>query len=142
MKKNLIIILCAVAFGGGIAFYIFNLVVEKPESKNMMVVNAFQVGAFTNYDNALKVANRNNGVVVNDDNIFRVYVAILNDPVAVKKMKDYYAEIGLNYYLKQIDVSKEFIEQISINEELLKKSSSDVYGTINLEVLNLYKEML
>ena len=69
--------LMAVAIGGGIAYFIFNKVVIKEEIIDSLVAKAFQIGAFTNYDNALRVADRNNGIVVSDGDIFRVYVAIL-----------------------------------------------------------------
>ncbi len=140
MKKTLIIILCAISLGGGIAFYLFNkVVIAKVEDE--ITVNAFQIGAFTNYDNALKVADRNNGIVVNDHDIYRVYVAILNDTEAIDKLKNYYEEIGLNYYLKKIPVDSNYIESIKNAQELLKKSSTDTYVVLNSEMLQKYKEM-
>lgn len=142
MKKVLIIVLGAVLFGGGIAWFMFNKIVLTEDIISEDVVTAFQVGAFTNYENALRVAERNNGIVVSDEDIFRVYVAILYDDNAISKLMDYYDEIGLNYYLKKIRVSNDFIESISNSEELLIKSSSDTYTVINLGVLERYKEML
>lgn len=143
MKKVLIIILGAILIGGGLAYIVFNKIVFKEEDTvNTKVVNAFQIGVFSNYDNALKVADRNNGVVIMDDDLYRVYVAILSDKEAIKKVSSYYEKIGLNYYLKEINVKKEFIREIKDDEELIKRSSSDTYSTINLDVLNKYKEML
>ena len=86
MKKVLIIILGAILIGGGLAYIVFNKIVFKEEDTvNTKVVNAFQIGVFSNYDNALKVADRNNGVVIMDDDLYRVYVAILSDKEAIKK---------------------------------------------------------
>lgn len=141
MKKILIIILCAVSIGGGAAYYLFNKIVVNEES-NIKTVNAFQIGAFTNYNNALKVATRNNGIVVNDDDIYRVYVAILSDQEAISKLKSYYKEIGLEYYLKEIDVKDDYVKSIGQEEELLKRSSSDTYVTINYQMLQKYEELL
>lgn len=142
MKKGLIVILCAIMIGGGVAFYIFNKVVVKAESSDDTLVSAFQIGAFSNYDNAQRIADRNNGIVVSDDDIYRVFVAVLSDKEAVQKMKMYYEEIGLNYYLKEIVVDKKYIENIKYEEELLKRSSSDTYTTINCEMLKKYEELL
>lgn len=129
--------------GGGLAYFFFNsFTLDEVEGNYYNVASAFQVGAFTNRDNADRVADRNNGIVVLDKDIYRVYVAILNDKEAINKMKDYYKEIGLNYYLKEINVSSEFLLSISDSEELLKRSSKDTYNTINVSVLNKYKEML
>lgn len=142
MKKGIIIILIAVMLGGGFAYYLFNNIVVKEKDTDKIMVNAFQVGAFTSYDNAVRVAERDNGIVVKDEDIFRVYVAILYDKEAVNKLGDYYNKIGLNYYLKPIYVSNSFIEEIKDNEELLKVSSTETYVTINSDVLSKYEEML
>lgn len=142
MKKGIIIILIAVMLGGGFAYYLFNNIVVKEKDTDKTMVNAFQVGAFTSYDNAIRVAERDNGIVVKDEDIFRVYVAILYDKEAVNKLGDYYNKIGLNYYLRPIYVSNSFIEEIKDNEELLKVSSTETYVTINSDVLSKYEEML
>lgn len=142
MKKVLIIILCALMIGGGIAWFLFNKIVLEDDVLSNDEVTAFQVGVFSNYENAIRVAERNNGIVVSDSDLFRVYVAILYDDEAISKMMNYYDNIGLNYYLKKIRVSSDFIESISSSEELLLKSSSDTYSVINLSVLEQYKELL
>lgn len=143
MKKMIIVVLVAIMLGGGIAYYLFNNVILKSDDiTKEKVVNAFQVGAFTNYDNALRVAQRDNGLVVFDEDIYRVYVAILYDDEAILKLSAYYESIGLEYYLKPIYVSEEFVKEIKDNEELLKVSSSDTYVTINSDVLSKFEEML
>lgn len=128
--------------GGGIAWFLFNKIVLEDDVLSNDEVTAFQVGVFSNYENAIRVAERNNGIVVSDSDLFRVYVAILYDDEAISKMMNYYDNIGLNYYLKKIRVSSDFIESISSSEELLLKSSSDTYSVINLSVLEQYKELL
>ena len=108
----------------------------------MVKANAFQVGVFTSYDNALKVADRNNGIVVSDDDLYRVYVAISTNSEVIRKLEDYYDSIGLRYYLKEIDVSKTFSKNVTVYEEMILKSSVDTYTTINLDVLHEYQENL
>lgn len=141
MKKFMIVFVMAVILGGGLAYFIFSKVVDE-DVITKGVAKAFQVGAFTSYDNALRVAERNNGIVVSDDDIYRVYVAILQDDDAIVKLSNYYDDIGLNYYIKEIRVSEDFLSSISGNEELLVNSSSDTYSVINLDVLSKYEEML
>ena len=131
----------ALAIGGGIAYFIFTRKYLDVESEYVKV-KAFQVGVFTNYDNALKIADRNNGIVVRDNDLFRVYVSILSSDEAVNKMREYYDGIGLNYYLKEIEVTTEFLDSIKNNEDLLIISDSDTYSIINLNVLNKYEELL
>lgn len=134
--------MCALFLGGGIAWFLFNKIVLEDDVLDNDEVTAFQVGVFSNYENAIRVAERNNGIVVSDSDLFRVYVAILYDDEAISKMMNYYDNIGLNYYLKKIRVSSDFIESICSSEELLLKSSSDTYSVINLSVLEQYKELL
>ena len=141
MKKVLLILLSAILLGSGLAYLMFNKIVLN-DKEEMKIVKAFQIGVYSNYDNALKIAERNNGVVIMDDSLYRVYVAILSDKEAINKVKRYYDKIGLNYYLKEINVSKEFIKEIKEDEELIKRGNSDTYKTINLDVLNKYKELL
>lgn len=140
------IVLAALLLGGGSAYYLFNKVVVKAEvndtDEKYVSAKAFQVGAFTKYDNALKVAKNNNGIVISDNDIYRVYVAILTDSNLIEKLSKYYAEIGLNYYLRDVMVEEKFLSETHSLYEMMKKSSKDTYITINLEILKKYEEML
>lgn len=130
----------AFVIGGSIAYFMFSR--EYADDSGKVRVKAFQVGVFTNYDNALKVADRNNGIVVNDNDVYRVYVSILSNQEAVEKMKEYYDEIGLHYYLRDIEVDDEFLNSIKNTEDLLIVSDTDTYNIINLNVLSKYEELL
>lgn len=141
MKKKMIVIMLALVIGGSIAYFMFSRRYLE-EDKNVVKVSAFQVGVFTSYDNALKVADRNNGIVVTDNDVYRVYVSILSSREAVDKMREYYDSIGLHYYLREIEVNDEFLNSIKNTEELLIMSNSDTYNIINLNVLNKYEEIL
>ena len=131
----------ALVIGGSIAYFMFSRRYLE-EDKSVVKVSAFQVGVFTSYDNALKVADRNNGIVVSDNDVYRVYVSILSSREAVDKMREYYDSIGLHYYLREIEVDDEFLNSIKNTEELLIMSNSDTYNIINLNVLNKYEEIL
>lgn len=140
MKKILFVILFALGIGSLLAYFVFSR--DSSLDDEMVSVKAFQVGAFTSYDNAIRVAERNNGIVVSDEGVYRVYVSILSDDKAIEKMRHYYDDIGLNYYLKEIVVSKSFLDSIKSSEELLIDSDREAYKLINLSVLSEYKEML
>lgn len=140
MKKRLMVILFALVLGGGVAYFMFSR--EYVSDVVKVKVKAFQVGVFTNYDNALKVADRNNGIVVSDDDLYRVYVSILSSEEAVDKMRKYYDSIGLHYYLRDIEVNSEFLINVRNTEELLFRSDVDAYNIINLSVLSEFEELL
>ncbi len=143
MKKILLVVVCSFLIGGGLAFYFFNGSVKKNDKKDgYEEISAFQIGVFSNYENASKVALRNNGIVVNDNDVYRVYVAMFKDQEVINMLGSYYKNIGLNYYIKDVIVSSSFVDDIGIYEEMLKKSSSDTYSTINSDVLTKYQEYL
>lgn len=144
MKKVLLFSLFALAIGGGLSLYFLKDKIGKGGSNDIEYTKAqaFQVGVFSNYDNASRVALRNNGVVINDGDVYRVYVALLTDDEVIKKLESYYKEIGLNYYLKDITVNNKFTDSINSYEKMLLKSSTETYGTINLDILHKYQESL
>lgn len=144
MKKNILIFIIALTIGSLIASVIYYKSFQDNEliAKKDLSVKAFQIGVYTNYDNALKIAERNNGIVVSDEEYYRVYVALLNDLDAIKKLEEYYKDIGLKYYLKEVTVTQEFLDTIVEDEELIKNSSSETYTTINTDVLMKYEESL
>ena len=140
MKKFMMLVFLALVIGCSLAYFMFSR--DNGLNDEKVIVKAFQVGVFTNYDNALRVADRNNGIVVSDEGVFRVYVAILSDDAAIDSMRKYYDEIGLNYYLKEISVSREFLGSIKSSEKLIKDSGKEAYNVINLSVLSAYEELL
>ena len=143
MKKTLILFFSAIVIGGGLALYIFNKGFNKEtEKEGYGMAHAFQIGAFTNYDNAINVANRNNGIVVTDNDIYRVYVTILQSDQAIKKMSEYYDTIGLNYYLKDVLVSNSFLNEIGVYEDKIRKGNVNDYNTISEDVLMKYQNSL
>ncbi len=139
MKKKIIIVLFALLIGAIGAYYLFNKVTVTASS-NEATIKAFQIGAYSSYENALRQAERNNGVVITDQGIYRVYVALINDTELITKMRAYYDSLGLDYYIRDIKVNTSFIKDINLSEKMLKESSTDTYTTINLEILKKYKE--
>lgn len=137
MKKMLIVVFLAILFGGVCSFMIFRTLVKADNAYEEFV--AFQIGVYTDYDNAVKVADRNNGIVV-EDGYFRVYVTFLRNEESILKMEKYFSEIGLNYYKKEILIDKKFGDDIYTYEDMILKSSSDTFNTINKEILKVFED--
>jgi len=135
LKKIFISILLALVIGftfGCIFLKKFNL---STATSNKLEVYAFQVGVYKNYDNALNVSNLNNGVIINDNNNYRVYSAFLSNEDIVNNLKQYYNANNINYYLKKIEVSNNTLEIINNYEILLKSASTDKYSMIIKEMM-------
>ena len=140
MKKFLLFAFVAILIGGGFALDIFKDQVVATDTTET-TVSAFQIGVYKNYDNAYKVAVRNNGIVIKEEDLYRVYIALVNKRDSISLLSNYYESIGLSFYLKEITVKKEFIDYMNRYEEMLISSSSDQYKEINLNILNKYVEI-
>lgn len=133
MKKTIISIFLAIIVGFTFGFFFlkkFNTETITEVSNIKSQVYAFQIGVYKNKDNAVKEASTNNGLVILDNDIYRVYTAILKDATLIDNLKNYYNSIGLNYYLKAINVSSKTSGIIDNYESLLKSCDSSNYNLI------------
>ena len=133
MKKTILTIVLAILIGFTFGFFFLKKFTPKTitEVSNIKSqVYAFQIGVYKNKDNATKNAITNNSIVVEDNNLYRVYIALLKDQTLIDNLKKYYDSIGLNYYLKAIDVSDSTENIISNYELLLNNCDSSNYDMI------------
>lgn len=143
MKSKIIIIFVALLLGGFISYYIFNhnKVYSKGDEEVIYVkVKAFQIGVYKYLDNAKKCADRNNGIVIRDNDNYRVYTAILNNNDAINKVSNYYKSIGLNYYIRDISVDSSFLSYL--NETEVSLLNSDDINSILFDILKEYEKYL
>ena len=133
MKKTIISIFLAMIVGFTFGFLFlkkFNTESITEVSNIKSQVYAFQIGVYKNKDNALNAANTNKGIVILDNDIYRVYIAILKDQILIDNLKSYYSSIGLNYYLKAINVSSKTSSIIDNYESLLNNCDSSNYSMV------------
>ena len=92
MKRILWVSFIAILVGGFFAFFMFDGGVSNSVSISSSSYNAkaFQIGVFSRIDNANRVAELNKGIVVTDGDLYRVYIAILNDNDAISYLSNYY----------------------------------------------------
>lgn len=133
MKKTILTIVLAILIGFTFGFFFLKKFTPKTitEVSNIKSqVYAFQIGVYKNKDNATKNATTNNSIVVEDNNLYRVYIALLKDQTLIDNLKKHYDSIGLNYYLKAINVSDSTENIISNYELLLNNCDSSNYDMI------------
>lgn len=133
MKKTILTIVLAILIGFTFGFFFLKKFTPKTitEVSNIKSqVYAFQIGVYKNKDNATKNATTNNSIVVEDNNLYRVYIALLKDQTLIDNLKKYYDSIGLNYYLKAINVLDSTENIINNYELLLNNCDSSNYDMI------------
>lgn len=142
MKKTLIIILIAIISGivMGFIFYQRFEINEVVFAKQDYSAKAVQVGVFSKLDNALSIKDLYDGIIVNDENLYRVYINIIKDQEVLSIMKEYYNELGINYYLKDIEISKEFNDILDDYEIILKNQDISNYSLTINSILKEYSK--
>lgn len=142
MKKTLIIILIAIISGivMGFMFYQRFEINEVVFAKQDYSAKAVQVGVFSKLENALSIKDLYDGIIVNDENLYRVYINIIKDQEVLSIMKEYYNELGINYYLKDIEISKEFNDILDDYEIILKNQDISNYSLTINSILKEYSK--
>ena len=140
MKKNIFLVLFSIASGIIVTFFILNK--EQIYSKEEYLVYAFQTGAYETRENAYKMVEKiPSGIIVPEDNYYKVYAAIFKDIDIVNKMVVYLENNNINVYLKTIQVNKDFYHNLENYEKIINSSDeASVYNKVNQSILNLYLE--
>lgn len=141
MKKTIITLIISLIVGIIFGFYYFNNTkdnIVNALSKNNEV-SAFQIGVYKNIDNAKKAINNNYGIIINDNDLYRVYIAILNDEENIIKLRNYYNLKHIYYYEKKIIVNDYFYNKLKEYEVLYKEASEQTIEDLNKEILKEYE---
>ena len=138
MKKKILLIICSIFIGVLFTFFFLNK--ENIYAKEEYLVYAFQVGTFNNIENANNYkSNLPSGIIVKDNNFYKVYVGIYNDIDLVNKMLVYFEDNGINIYLNNIKINKELYNKIENLEKILINSNDiNVYNKVNQSILDMY----
>ena len=144
MKKVLISVLFAICVGGVFAFVIYKRMLNNEQTVADIIDSsayAIQLGVFNSLDNANDLADKYKGIVILDNDKFRVYAAIANSNNALSILKNYYNDKGISYYVKQIEIPSSFVTILNDAEMLLSASSEDSYDSIISSVLSEYEKL-
>ena len=145
MKKFFISILLAILIGG-----IFGLIIYKRFNNNEISVAsilskqvyAFQIGVFDEIDNAKKLRNKYGGIIVPDNSKYRVYIALCSSSNVLTILKEYYDDLDISYFVKQIEVDDEILSLINNAEEILIATTKENYDSIIENVLKEYEKKI
>jgi len=144
MKKYIIILSVALLTGFLLSFIFFNDINREVKAivKKEEVVYLFQTGVFKDNTNAINYANLyNNSIIYYDGTYYRVIIGVAHN--STKALEEYFTSKGINYYLKEINIDKTFINDISSLENILNNTKKEeVIEKINKEILELFKTYL
>lgn len=143
MKKMLTTIISAIIVGSCLGIFFFKKFDSNIDvfAKNDNKVYAIQVGVYKNYANALKNRDTYDGIVVKDNDLWRVYIDIIKREDILKIMEEIYQENNIGYYVKVVDVNDTFINILNDYELLRLKSDKDNQYILKEKILKEYENV-
>lgn len=135
--KSLIILL----FGIFLGYYVCE---TKPLVLFKTNYKAFQVGVYTSIDVATTYSSKyKNAIIIQDNELYRIYVAILKDKDNIESMSRYLDSKGIDYYLKDLSIDdKNLKKTITEYENVMSNENEIVFLEINKMIMEKYKESL
>ena len=144
MKHKFLLIIFSIVSGILFTFYVLNKGVFY--AKEEYLAYAFQVGAFKNLDNASKYLNSLNdirGIIVKENDLYKIYVGIYKNTDVVNKMVVYFENNNIHIYLKSIKCDKDFYNILDNYEKIIINSDdTNTYNKINENILNIYEKSI
>lgn len=142
MKKYFIVVILALITGSLMAFFTFNSKNVNAYSKKEAYL--FQVGVYKNENNALFCAqNFDSFIIIKENKFYHVYTHIFVDYNLVNKVKEYYEQNEINFYVKRLEIDDNLYEQLYEYQELLINTSDlEVINKFSQNLLNIYKNYM
>ena len=104
---------------------------------------AFQIGVYTDYNVANIYKNKFNSIIVKDNELYRVYAAILKDSNNIENMSKYLRSNNIDFYLKDININnKNLVSDINKYENIMDSNNEKVFLEVNKLIIEKYKESL
>lgn len=105
-------------------------------------VTGFQIGVFNDLSVAREFKDRySSSVVLEDDDVYRVYYSILKSDDVVSKMEDYLSDREISFYKKKLVIHDgELIRAINTYEGGILKGSDKVIESLNSLIMASCKE--
>ena len=139
MKRYLVVILLAILTGSLLGYYTFRGL--KASAKANKQVYLFQLGVYTSKDNAIKKSKKiDNTIIIKEGDYFHVYSNVFTNLELVNKVKKYYDENNIHYYVKNVDVDNKSFDEIQEYEKVLKEVSDvEVINKTSIKMLQIYE---
>ncbi|MGM9834178.1 MAG: hypothetical protein ACI31M_00135 [Bacilli bacterium] len=143
MKKYILTIVMAILVGVVFGLWYFKDVKEEVASALSIssTANAFQVGVYQKYENAVKEKEKYDyAIIIPDGEFFRVYIGLSKEGEATEFLKNYFDSKGYLYYLKQIVIPDAFSDDFNNYQEVLM--NAEEIDLMNKKILEEYSKSL
>lgn len=139
--KKILKILFVLILGINVGYYFSNNKIFNVFDQSY---KAFQVGVYTDISIANTYKSKyNNAIVVKDNELYRVYVAILKDDKNIKDMCSYLNRNNVEYYIRNVEIKdKNLKNKIKEYESIMNSDSQIVFLEVNKMIMESYEESL
>lgn len=136
--KSLLVFVAGIIIG----YYICNIKIFNNLFNN--TYKAFQIGVYTDYEVANIYKEKfNNAIIIKENELYRVYAAILKDTNNIENMSKYLNNNNIEYFIKEINISdKNLISEIDEYERIMNSNNEIVFLEMNKLIMEKYKESL
>ena len=141
MWKKVLPYLLAVILGIFFGYYMFDGEIHLSNILNRSNYVGFQVGVYTDKEKAMEIQNKFSGsIVVSDEELYRVFYAVLHDSKNIESMERYLQKNKINYYLKDLEINDmELISEIDSIESLMTDAKNTLFLELNKKILMSYE---
>ena len=105
---------------------------------------AFQIGVYTNLDTANIYSEKiKDSIIVKDNELYRVYAAILKEQDNIDNMSKYLSDNNIEYFIKEIEINDKVLNNtLKEYENIMDSNNEIVFLEINKMIIEKYKESL
>ena len=140
LKKSVPYVL-ALVLGIIFGYYIFDGEIHLSNILNKSDYIGFQIGVYNNRESAKEIQNRFQGsILIEDQELYRVYYAILHDNKNIELMERHLQEKKINYYLKELQINDMgLIGELDSIESLMYDAPNSLFLELNKKILISYE---
>ena len=142
VKKIFTMVFFSALIGFILGFLTYKNYVEKIKMvfSNTNTSYAFQVGVYNSKDMAEEKAQDSNGIVIPDQDFYRVYIALATNNDLKELLASYFTKQGIEYYIRDLDLTKDIKTKMEVYEAILASTSEDKYESIIMKMMQEYQK--
>lgn len=141
-KKIFTMVFFSALIGFILGFLTYRSYAEKIKTvfSNINTSYAFQVGVYNSKEIAEEKARNSKGIVVPEQDFYRVYIALATNEELKDLLAEYFTKQGIDYYIRDLDLTKDIKTKMEVYEAILASTSEDKYESIIMKMMQEYQK--